>query len=182
MLMPASGFRSALDAADGYRLHDAPPGVDLLAVHVCGPASTCYSVDMIAHQLTRFFEAQRSRGVVAAWLFGSEAEGRAHRESDVDVGVLVDRSSFPTMPARSALRLDLTNAIMGAISRDRVDVVVLNDAPPELGRHIVVGGTRLFAGDAEAVHAFERDIQLRAADIAPFLERMRRIKLEWLAR
>jgi predicted nucleotidyltransferase len=32
------------------------------------------------------------REVVAAYLFGSHASGRAHRESDVDVGVLLDRA------------------------------------------------------------------------------------------
>jgi predicted nucleotidyltransferase len=137
---------------------------------------------MIATALRRYFEAERFRGLVAAYLFGSEAEQRGHRESDIDVGVLVDRSVSTSPAARSRLRVDLSSALIGVTGRERVDVIILNDAPPELGRHIVVRGTRLFSSDAAAVHAFERDVQLRAADIAPFLERMRRIKLEWLAR
>ena len=36
--------------------------------------------------------------------------------------------------------------------------------------------------DAELEHAFRRDAQLRAADVAPFLRRTRRLKLEALAR
>jgi predicted nucleotidyltransferase len=137
---------------------------------------------MIATALRRYFEAERCRGLVAAYLFGSEAEQRGHRESDIDVGVLVDRSVYTSPAARSRLRVDLSSALIGVTGRERVDVIILNDAPPELGRHIVVRGMRLFSSDAAAVHAFERDVQLRAADIAPFLERMRRIKLEWLAR
>ncbi len=61
-------------------------------------------------------------------------------------------------------------------------MIVLNDAPPELGRHIVTRGKRVFCDDPDADHAFVRDVQLRAADLAPFLRRMRRIKLDSLSR
>jgi hypothetical protein len=59
--------------------------------------------------------------------------------------------------------------------------VVLNDAPPGLGRH-VVRGRRLVCFDTEADHAFVRDVQLRAADLEPFLQRTRRLKLQALVR
>jgi len=51
----------------------------------------------------------------------------------------------------------------------------------ELGRHIVTTGRRVYCHDAEADHAFVRDVQLRAADLEPFLRRARRIKLDALA-
>jgi predicted nucleotidyltransferase len=135
---------------------------------------------MIENALTTYFDAGIHSGIVAAWLFGSFAENRAHRESDVDVGVLVDRGVYGSAESRSKLRLELTVDLMDATGQERVDVIILNDAPPELARHIVVNGRRLFAPDAEAARAFERDAQLRAADIAPWLARMRRIKLDAL--
>jgi hypothetical protein len=61
-------------------------------------------------------------------------------------------------------------------------VVVLNDAPPLLGRRIVIKGRRVFCADAEADHAFVRDVQLRAADLEPFLRRMGQLKLDALRR
>jgi hypothetical protein len=61
-------------------------------------------------------------------------------------------------------------------------VVVLNDAPPLLSRRIVTERRRVFCSDEEGDHAFVRDIQLRAADVQPFLERMQRLKLEALSR
>jgi hypothetical protein len=62
-----------------------------------------------------------------------------------------------------------------------VDVVVLNDVPPGLAARIVLDGTLLTVGDAEQVHAFTRDVQLRRADLAPFLERTVRLKRQALA-
>jgi hypothetical protein len=61
-----------------------------------------------------------------------------------------------------------------------VDLVVLNDAPPLLAREVVQRGERILCANPEADHAFVRDVQLRAADLAPFLERARRVKLSRL--
>ena len=55
-------------------------------------------------------------------------------------------------------------------------------AHPLFGRRIVWEGRRLFLADPEADRAFVRDVQLQAADLEPFLRRMRAIKLEALAR
>lgn len=120
-------------------------------------------------------------GVASVYLFGSQAEGRAHRESDVDVGVLLCFTHHPTARARFEARLQL-QADLGAALGCEADVVILNDAPPLLARRIVVQGRRVFCADAEADRAFVRDAQLRAADIEPFLRRSRRTKLAALQR
>jgi predicted nucleotidyltransferase len=121
-------------------------------------------------------------GVVSAYLFGSQAEGRAHRESDVDVGALVDPRTYPTEHDRFELRLRLGSCLEAALGGRKADLVVLNDAPPGLGRHIVTSGRRVHCADLDLDHAFVRDVQLRAADLEPFLRRMRRIKLAAIAR
>jgi len=121
-------------------------------------------------------------GIVSAYLFGSEAEGRPHAESDVDVGVLLDRRRFPSARERFDQRLRLSARLSGAAGERRIDVVILNDVPSPFARRIVTSGRRLLCSDAEAEHAFVRDVQLRAADLEPFLRRMRRIKLESLGR
>jgi predicted nucleotidyltransferase len=135
----------------------------------------------IVDSLRRRLAAAGARGIVSVYLFGSQAEGRAHRESDVDVGVLLDRAVFPAGRERFAERVRLA-AALGSGPRHPVDVVVLNDAPPLLGRRIVTEGLRIHCADAEADHAYVRDVQLRAADLEPFLRRMRAITLDALAR
>jgi predicted nucleotidyltransferase len=113
-------------------------------------------------------------GVVAAYVFGSMGEGREHRDSDVDVGVLFDRQVCPDERARFDAQIELRRHLSPASVGREVDIVVLNDAPPILGRR-VVGGERVFCADSDIDHAFRRDVQLRAADLDPFLQKMRRL-------
>lgn len=134
----------------------------------------------LVERLEAFFKEKDLPGVVGVYLFGSQAGGRVHRDSDVDVGVLVDRVVLPTARARFELKVRLASQLIDIAGDKPVDVVILNDAPPELARHIAVSGQRLFATSAELNHAFVRDAQLMAADIAPFLRRTRRLKLEAL--
>jgi predicted nucleotidyltransferase len=121
-------------------------------------------------------------GVISAYLFGSVAEGRAHRESDLDIGVLLEWTAHPDARARFEARLRLIADIGSVIRRNDVDVVILNDAPPHLARKIVTSGRRVFCADPLADHAFVRTTMLRAADLEPFLRRTRRVKLGALGR
>jgi nucleotidyltransferase-like protein len=63
------------------------------------------------------------RGLVSAYLFGGHAAGRAHRESDVDVAVLLTWDVYPAVRARFDERLRVTalllpphNELNGSIS------------------------------------------------------------------
>lgn len=133
-------------------------------------------------ELRRFLEERPELGIASVYLFGSHAEGRAHRESDVDLGVLARWDRHPTPRDRFELRVQLGSDLIPVLGQNEVDVVILNDAPALLGRRIVYEGKRIFLGDPAVDHAFIRDVQLQAADLQPFLERMNRIRLEALTR
>lgn len=122
-----------------------------------------------------------SLGLVSAYLFGSHAEGRSHRESDIDIGILLDRKTYPTEAARLDVRIRLAATLQPALNAV-ADIVILNDAPPGLAARIVTTGQRLVCRDSVLDHAFRRDAQLKAADLAPFLLRTRRIKLQAIVR
>ena len=136
------------------------------------------SESIVTQQLRRRLIEAPPFGVVAVYLFGSHAEGRAHRESDLDVGVLLRWDAYPSARERFEMRLRLAGEL--AVQRMPVDVIILNDAPPILAARIVTEGQRLFCADPAAEHTFRRDVQLRAADLAPFLRRLSRVKLEGL--
>lgn len=121
-------------------------------------------------------------GLVCVYLFGSQAEGRTHRESDVDIAVLLDRAAFPTRESRFEAGLQTLGRVSGILGRNDVDVLVLNDAPPTLAARVVTQGRPLYCSDPTAELRFRRDAMLRAADLAPFLRRMERLTLEALRR
>lgn len=97
-----------------------------------------------ASRLTATLEAYPE--VLLAYLFGSRATGTARAGSDVDVAVLTDQ---PLTTARHlTLLADLTDAARG----HRVDLVLLDQAPPALGYRVVRDGVPLLVRD-EVVRA-----------------------------
>ena len=136
----------------------------------------------LASRISRALEDDRSPVLVSAYLFGSHSLERAHRESDVDVAVLLQGAPLTAAAARFEERIRLMGVLSRALGVSEIDLVVLNDAPPLLSRRIVTEGKRVCCSDPESDHAFVRDAQLRAADIQPFLDRMQRLKLEALTR
>ena len=147
------------------RAHDARP--------IAGSAR-------IEKRLRGYFGDTCDAAVVSAWLYGSHGKSRAHRESDIDVGVLLDRRIAPTREQRFDSRVRLTSDLIHALGNNDVDLVVLNDAPPLLARGIIRTGIEVFCRDRDLERDFRRDVQIRAADLAPHLERYRRMTLDAL--
>jgi hypothetical protein len=84
--------------------------------------------------------------VELAYLFGSHAQGRPRPESDVDLGIQVSGEAA----ARSRATLAELFDRLGAVARsDRLDVVLLNSAPPLLRQRILATGKLLFARSPE---------------------------------
>jgi predicted nucleotidyltransferase len=129
----------------------------------------------ITEAVERLLSTSAGTEVVSVYLFGSRIEGREHRESDVDLAIRL--TPHLSREERFEMRLRLTSELIAALHCNEIHVVVLNDAPPLFARRIALEGKRIYCADAEADHAFRRDIQLRAADLEPFIERGRRALL-----
>ena len=69
-------------------------------------------------------------GVAAAYVFGSMAERREHRDSDVDLGVLFDRHVHLDERSRFDAQVELRRHLSPASVGREVDIVVLNDVSP----------------------------------------------------
>ena len=80
---------------------------------------------------------------VACYVAKEAGRNRVHlyTESDIDLGVLFQWSLIPTRKERFVASLRFVSRLAGSLGR--VDVVVLNDAPPLLARRIVTRGQRL---------------------------------------
>jgi predicted nucleotidyltransferase len=88
-----------------------------------------------------------------AYLFGSQAKGRASSRSDVDIAAYF--SPKISADRRSALRMSLASDLMGALRRDDLDLVLLNEAPPFLAFQAIRPGKVIFSRNELARTRFE---------------------------
>lgn len=106
--------------------------------------------------------------IVAAYLFGSLAQGRATPRSDIDIAILLTH-----IPDLLAGERDRQFELMDAIERftDRkTDVVILNTAPPLLQIEVLSNGRRLYEGNPRARIEFEVRAGQIYADLKPMYD------------
>ncbi len=109
-------------------------------------------------------ELAKHCSVKAAWLFGSRATGDARPDSDVDIGVLLEAAPRTLSEIPDALA-----AALEAVVDCPVDVVVLNGAPVDLVRRVLVEGMLLVEHDPSARVAFEVQKQNEYWDLEPMM-------------
>ena len=114
---------------------------------------------------------ERRREVLEAYLFGSFARGEAQPHSDVDIAVYVE----PSARSESALGVDAEIAaeLMRELGSNRVDVVMLNTAPPLLHHRVLRDGIRILSRDLRATTVREGRALSRYCDYVPQLAKIR---------
>jgi predicted nucleotidyltransferase len=108
--------------------------------------------------------------VVAVYLFGSVARGTATAASDVDLGVLLRTRPPSTLEGRMLDYQGDLEAVLGC----PVQIVLLNDAPPDLAHRVLRDGRLLLERDRAARIRFEVATRNRYFDLLPILNEYRR--------
>jgi predicted nucleotidyltransferase len=137
-------------------------------------------VNSVVKAVRQYFDSVRQPDVVSAYVFGSHATGRGHRESDVDVALLFDYSRTDRTTRNGGV-VKLNSDLIAATHINDVDVIVLNDVSPELAAAVIRTGVRVYCADERADHDFQRTSQILDCDLKPFLSRTRRRKLRALS-
>jgi predicted nucleotidyltransferase len=130
-------------------------------------------IEEYAQKLEQLFA---THGVVLAYLFGSQAEGKAGPLSDVDVAVLlgpqVGRGRWFNV------QLDLIGELMSLFHRNDVDVVILNQATPVIAHEVVRSGQVLYEAEPGTRVDFEIAALRRYVDTEPLRQLQDRRLLE----
>ena len=131
----------------------------------------------LAEQIRVVLAARRE--VLEGYLFGSRARGDAGTRSDTDVAVYFDGSLITDLfGAATSLAADL----MAALGDSRVDLIVLNTAPPLLYHRVLRDGIRLVARDLQATTTREGRAMSRYCDFLPFQRRIDAVHAARIAR
>jgi predicted nucleotidyltransferase len=116
--------------------------------------------------------------VVCAYLFGSQARGTARHESDVDVAILLRTPPARTLEGQvPPLGAELERALGRC-----VDLVLLNDAPPDLTHRILRDGNLVLDRDRAARIRFEVKARNEYFDLLPVIRQYRSRALAAAAR
>lgn len=103
-------------------------------------------IPLLTEKLSAFPE------VTAVYLFGSFARGNPRRGSDIDIAVYTRGSYSPRRRARA--RTEYIGAAAKTLGTDRVDVVVLNQAPVVLRHEVFRDGKLLYVRDRDDLSRF----------------------------
>lgn len=125
------------------------------------PATTL--LDELAIRIATLLESHTE--ILEAYLFGSQATGRAQPHSDIDVAVYVDSDRLS--PGGFGYAAELTAALMSGLGTNAVDVVVLNSAPPVLYHRVLRDGQRIVSRDLRATTTREGYALSRYCDYVP---------------
>jgi predicted nucleotidyltransferase len=100
--------------------------------------------------------------VKLAYLFGSVAEGTEGKLSDVDLAVFLDESL--SKKERFKLQLKLMSKMTSILKTDKVDLVIMNDAPISLNYEIIKANHPLLVRNEGKKIDFEHGILSRYLD------------------
>jgi predicted nucleotidyltransferase len=121
----------------------------------------------LEESLADFFRA-RAPGVVAVYLFGSQASGNSLPTSDVDVAVLFDRPDRDFVSSQ----LDEILRLLPRLLRKDVHPVAMNSAVEVLLKQILSKGRCIVVNDARKLAEFKMKALSRIADFDYYLKRM----------
>lgn len=111
-------------------------------------------------------ELSKEKDILFAYIFGSQATGKTHVESDIDLAVYLE--PFPENTFER--RLELIDKISQITGFNKIDLVILNEAPLLLIHSVMQTGKLLFCKDPgkrirfmakKLTEALDFDIHLR---------------------
>lgn len=114
--------------------------------------------------------------VVAAYLFGSYADGSAHCTSDLDIGIAID----PCVQSEFTLEdeIDLELKIESILRGKKCDLVVINKVPLNLQFRIISPAKTIYIGNDDLRCEIEERIMLNYYD---FLPRLRQFNKDYFS-
>jgi hypothetical protein len=118
-------------------------------------------IPLLAKKLSAFPE------VAAVYLFGSFARGNPRKSSDVDIAVFTRGSSSTSGRQGSRSEVDYIGTAARVLGTDKVDVVVLNQAPVILRHEVFRDGKLLFVRDRDHLSRFRVSSSREYLDTIP---------------
>ena len=120
----------------------------------------------LSKNIAAYFSNKRE--VIAVYLFGSYAEGKERPLSDIDIGILLDRTDHNAIKEiRNKCIVELSR-----ILRKDIHLVILNSAGEELIRQIFLKGKCILVSNPKKVSRSKMVILAKIAEFAYYRTQM----------
>ncbi len=111
--------------------------------------------------------------LVLAYVFGSQARGRAHRRSDLDVAILL--ADEPADEECTGQRLEVIGDLMRLLATNDVDVLILNQAPLVMRYQVIRTGKLIYYHHRQEAINFRVKTLNLYFDFKPILDHHRQV-------
>ncbi len=133
-----------------------------------------FDLTEIGPQLEEYFAGQPQ--VLVAYVFGSQATGKAGPLSDLDVAALL--AGEPTPSECFDARLEFIGGLMSLLHTNDVDVLILNDVPLIMRYQVLRTGRVIFCRDRQAMIDFRVRTLNEFFDFKPVVDYHRKVFFE----
>ena len=125
------------------------------------------------NEIKQIFASEKEVDILLAYIFGSQFRGKTGPLSDHDFAVLL--SQKPSFQ----LKYKLKHRLVNALKSEKVDLIILNNAPIELKYHVITLGKTIFQKNIMIKTEFEADTLSRYFDYLPILRAQKKDILDF---
>lgn len=119
---------------------------------------------------------ESSAEIQLVYIFGSVLTSNSHAESDIDIAILIDESFWKSLGDTLEYESELIVMLQHLFESDRIDLVLLNSAPPLLANEVISTGKLLYYDEPLRINNFIVRTKQRYLDTKP----LRAIKRQYL--
>ncbi len=139
-------------------------------------------MQLYTQQQKKIVDFMRKRPeIIAVYLFGSRATGKAGPLSDFDLAVLVDPAGYDDKQYRYGYQAFLLTELMRILGTAELDVVILNEAPPLLKFQVINRGEVIYYRSRSEMLDFHVRAFNEYQDFKPMLAVQHRYMVQRLA-
>lgn len=113
-----------------------------------------------------------------AYVFGSYAKNDVGKLSDIDIAVLLEQGIKKNRISK--LKLKLIHDISIAIKTNKIDLIIMNNAPLSINHEVIKEGRLIVCKDNSEKNNFETYIMSRYLDMKYYIKRHHQIFLRKL--
>ncbi|MCJ7579128.1 MAG: nucleotidyltransferase domain-containing protein [Candidatus Aminicenantes bacterium] len=122
-----------------------------------------HDIQKLLPKLKDIFKNQE--GLIAAYLFGSQAKGHSHPLSDVDIAYLLEKNLSPSR--KEAIEKTLYKSLSMCLKTDEISFVNLSEAPPSIKYAAISARNLLYCSDDSERIDFEQKALINYFDTKP---------------